>query len=87
MAGATILESFGDAMTELCLRSDGVEGLLRAYQSVDFLVALHPGDELEVTAEILAIGKTSRKIRCEAKKLLPKPITVAHAVATCVCRP
>ena len=86
VAGAKILELFGAAMTELCLKSDGVEGLLRAYESVDFLAPNHPGDELEITAEMLAVGKTSRKIRCEARRLSPDPRVVSRAVAPCVCR-
>ena len=35
--GAKILELFGDVATELCIRTDGDEGLFRAYESVEFL--------------------------------------------------
>ena len=42
VAGARILELFGDAATALCLRETRGrdEGLFRAYQSVDFLILL-----------------------------------------------
>lgn len=34
--GARILALFGDAATELLIRTDGDEGLFRAYEKVDF---------------------------------------------------
>ncbi len=96
--GARILALFGDAATELCIRHDGDEGLLRAYESVEVLAPTHAGDYLEVEAELLAVGNTSRKMRFEARKLvrprpdvsdsaadaLAEPIVVCRAVGTCV---
>jgi len=44
VAGATILKLFGDVATELTIRYDGDEGLLRAYDSVEFLAPVYAGD-------------------------------------------
>jgi 3-aminobutyryl-CoA ammonia-lyase len=93
--GAFVLKLFGDAATELLVRHDGDEGLFRAYASVDFLAPVHGGDYLEIEAEITKVGKTSREIRFEARKviapgvgstarLLEPPQVVARATGTCV---
>jgi len=96
--GARVLGLFGDVATELLVRLDGDEGLLRAYESVEFLAPLHAGDFVEVEGEIVSTGKTSRKIRFEARKVIaPRPdlsdsaaeavdppIVVCRAVGTCV---
>lgn len=93
--GAFVLKLFGDAATELLVRRDGDEGLFRAYSSVDFLAPVHAGDYLEVEAEIIRVGKTSREMRFEARKviaagdgssarLLDPPEIVARATGTCV---
>lgn len=95
--GAYILKLFGDAATELLIRHDGDEGLLRAYSSVDFLTPVVAGDYLEIEAEITRAGKTSREMRFEARKVitpargsgssarvLDPPVTVARATGTCV---
>src|ERR1700757_3857418 len=68
--GARMLALFGDLATELLIRLDGDEGLFRAYESVEFLAPVFAGDFLEVTAELLAMGKTSRKILFEARKVI-----------------
>lgn len=96
--GARVLGLFGDVATELLIRHDGDEGLFRAYDSVEFLAPLHAGDFVEVEGEIVATGKTSRKMRFEARKviaprpdlsdsaadLLDKPVVVCRASGTCV---
>ena len=96
--GARILALFGDAATELCIRHDGDEGLLRAYESVDVLAPTHAGDYLEVEAELVHAGNTSRRMRFEARKIirprpdvsdsaaeaLAEPVVVCRAVGTCV---
>ena len=100
--GAFVLKLFGDAATELLIRHDGDEGLFRAYSSVDFLAPVHAGDYLEVEAEITRVGKTSREMRFEARKViapastgssssaarvLDPPVVVARATGTCVVLP
>ncbi len=70
VAGAKILELFGDAATELCLRETAGkdEGLFRAYETVDFLKPVHSGDRVIVVARILKLGRTSRRLEFTAKK-------------------
>src|SRR5580693_6843688 len=98
--GARILALFGDVATELLIRLDGDEGLFRAYDSVEFLAPVFAGDFIEVTAELVGVGKSSRKIQFEARKvisnlrmpglapsaadLLIPPVTVARASGACV---
>lgn len=96
--GARILALFGDAATELCIRHDGDEGLLRAYDSVELLAPTFAGDYLEVEAELVKVGNTSRTMRFEARKLirprrdlsdsaaeaLAEPVVVCRATGTCV---
>ena len=97
--GAHIMKLFGDVATELTIRHDGDEGLLRAYENVEFLEPVHGGDFLEVTGKIVKVGNTSRKIIFEAFKIiapskktdqesacdvLEPPILVAKAVGTAV---
>jgi 3-keto-5-aminohexanoate cleavage enzyme len=98
--GARMLALFGDAATELLIRLDGDEGLFRAYETVEFLAPVFAGDYVEVSAELLMVSRTSRKVRFEARKViasargggasasaadvLDEPIVVARAVGTCV---
>ena len=96
--GARVLGLFGDVATELLIRQDGDEGLFRAYESVEFLAPLHAGDFIEVEGEIVSSGKSSRKMRFEARKyisprpdlsdsaadVLDAPVVVCRAVGTCV---
>ena len=97
--GAHIMKLFGDVATELTIRYDGDEGLLRAYEKVEFLEPVHGGDFLEITGKIVKVGNTSRKIIFEAFKIissskdvsqesacdvLKSPILVAKAIGTAV---
>ena len=97
--GAHIMKLFGDIATELTIRFDGDEGLLRAYENVEFLEPVYGGDFLEVIGKIVKVGNSSRKIIFEAFKiisssndpnqesacdLLESPILVAKDVGTSV---
>jgi len=96
--GARMLGLFGDVATELLVRLDGDEGLFRAYDEVEFLAPVHAGDFIEITGEFTAIGRTSRRMRFEARKVatpradisdsaaevLAEPIVVCRASGTCV---
>ena len=97
--GAHVMKLFGDVATELTIRYDGDEGLLRGYENVEFLEPVYGGDFLEVVGKIVKVGNTSRKIIFEAFKiitssndvnqesacdLLESPILVAKAVGTSV---
>ncbi|HEX7666655.1 MAG TPA: hotdog domain-containing protein, partial [Polyangiaceae bacterium] len=98
--GARMLALFGDLATELLIRLDGDEGLFRAYDAVEFLAPVFAGDYIEASAEIVKVGKTSRTMAFEARKvitnlrrpgvspsaaeILPEPIVVCRATGTCV---
>jgi len=96
--GSRMLQLFGDVATELLIRHDGDEGLFRAYDMVEFLAPVHAGDYIEAEGEITAVGKTSRKMRFEARKVvaprpdvsvsaadaLEQPVIVCRATGTCV---
>jgi 3-aminobutyryl-CoA ammonia-lyase len=93
--GAFVLKLFGDAATELLIRHDGDEGLFRAYSSVEFLAPVRGGDYLEVEAQITRVGRTSRDMRFEARRviapgegssarLVEPPEVVVRAAGTCV---
>jgi 3-aminobutyryl-CoA ammonia-lyase len=65
--GAYALGLFGDVATELCIRSDGDEGLFAAYDVVEFREPIRAGDVLEVTATIDRVGSRSRGVAFEAR--------------------
>ncbi len=96
--GARLLALFGDAATEICVRHDGDEGLFRAYESIEMVAPTYAGDFVEVEAELVTVGNTSRRLRFEARKVirprpdvsdsaadaLAEPIVVCRAVGTVV---
>lgn len=97
--GAKMLNLFGDVATELLIRSDGDEGLFVAYDKVEFLAPVHAGDYIEATGRIVRMGKTSRTMEFEARKViasaniegqasaadvLAEPVVVCRASGTCV---
>ena len=51
--GAYSLAAFGDVATEMCIRTDGDEGLFRAYESVEFLAPLYAGDWIEARGKMM----------------------------------
>ena len=96
--GARIMALFGDIATELLIRLDGDEGLFRAYDLVEFMAPVYAGDYIEAEGEIVKVGKTSRQMRFEARKviraapqindsaaeILDPPVLVCRAKGTCV---
>ena len=98
--GAHVLKLFGDVATELAIQCDGDEGLLAGYEKVELLAPIFAGDFIEATGRITRIGRTSRTIEFEARKvirprpdisdsaadMLDTPIVVARAVGTTVVR-
>ena len=96
--GAKILALFGDVATELLILNDGDEGLFRAYESVDFLAPLYAGDFIEVSAEMITLGNTSRKMQFTCHKyitarpdlsesaadLLKEAVLTTKAIGTCI---
>ncbi|MFY9738790.1 MAG: hotdog domain-containing protein [Candidatus Cybelea sp.] len=96
--GARMLALFGDVATELLIRMDGDEGLFAAYDSVEFLAPVFAGDFVEARGRIVKVGKTSRRMEFEARKViaarpeigesaadvLDPPVLVCRATGTCV---
>ncbi|AJE85962.1 acyl-CoA hydrolase [Streptomyces albus] len=70
VAGARVLELFGDVATYLTIRTDGDEGLLTGYSSVDFTAPVRAGDFLEVTGTVRHRGRLRRTIAFEARKVV-----------------
>jgi 3-aminobutyryl-CoA ammonia-lyase len=65
--GAFSLALFGDVATEVCIRTDGDEGLLAAYSDVQFLAPVRAGDVLEVQARVVRLGRRSRELALECR--------------------
>ena len=80
VAGARILGLFGDAGTALLLANDGVEGLLACYEDVQFKLPVRAGDTVDVVAELVGSGNTSRRISFEAS-VDGRAVCTARAVA------
>lgn len=58
--GAYGLGLFGDVATELCIQTDGDEGLFASYDDVQFRAPVRAGDVVEATAELVRVGTRSR---------------------------
>ena len=65
--GAYSLAAFGDVATELCIRTDGDEGLFASYSDVQFKAPVRGGDCIEIEAEIIRAGTRSRELRFEVR--------------------
>src|SRR3546814_6316360 len=65
--GAYSLAAFGDAATELCIRSDGDEGLFASYSDVQFHAPVRAGDVLEIEARVVRVGRRSRELAFEVR--------------------
>jgi 3-keto-5-aminohexanoate cleavage enzyme len=91
---ARVLALFGDVASELMIRLDGDEGVLRGYQQVEVLGPVFVGDFIEVTGVLTGMGNTSRQVAFEARKVISHlrsasaPSSAADALAepVCVCR-
>ena len=60
--GAFGLALFGDVATEICIRTDGDEGLFASYSQVQFLNEIRGGDVVEATGTVIRVGRRSREI-------------------------
>ncbi len=100
--GAYGLGLFGDAATDLCIRTDGDEGLFASYSDVQFRAPVRAGDVVEVTAELVRAGDRSRTIeltltvvargtatpeRPGAARVLPEPLVATTATGVVVVPP
>ncbi|MGY2703545.1 MULTISPECIES: 3-aminobutyryl-CoA ammonia lyase [unclassified Nocardioides] len=97
--GAYSLGLFGDVATEMCIRTDGDEGLFASYADVQFKAPVRAGDVLEITCELVRAGTRSRVLEftvhvvargaATAEKpgaavLLAEPIVATTATGTVV---
>ena len=99
--GAYVLGLFGDVATEACVRMDGDEGLFASYSDVQFRAAVRAGDVLEVSCEVTAMGRRSRRMSFEARvvcraepsrgpsaaRVLDPPLVAVTAAGTVVVPP
>jgi 3-aminobutyryl-CoA ammonia-lyase len=96
--GAYALGLFGDVATELCIRTDGDEGLFASYVDVQFRAPVRAGDVLEIEGRVVRMGNRSRTIEFEcrvvcrgrpdvsasAAEVLDPPIVAVTATGTVV---
>jgi len=96
--GAYVLGMFGDVATELCIRTDGEEGLFAGYEEVAFVAPVRAGDVLEATATVTRVGRRSRGVEFTARvvcraapqrgpsaaDVLAEPVVVVTAKGTVV---
>jgi 3-aminobutyryl-CoA ammonia-lyase len=96
--GAYVLAMFGDVATEVCIRTDGDEGLFAGYADVRFLAPVRAGDVLEATATVTRVGRRSRELALTARvvcraapqrsasaaEVLAEPVLVVRATGTVV---
>jgi len=96
--GAYSLGLFGDVATEMCIRTDGDEGLFASYSDVQFKAPVRAGDVLEVTCTIVRVGTRSRTLELEvrvvgrgrpdlaesAAEMLTEPLVATTATGTVV---
>jgi 3-aminobutyryl-CoA ammonia-lyase len=99
--GAYVLALFGDVATELCIRTDGDEGLFASYSDVQFQAPVRAGDVLEVVATVARVGTRSRdldlvaQVTCRgrpdvsasAAQVLNPPVVAVTARGTVVVPP
>jgi 3-aminobutyryl-CoA ammonia-lyase len=99
--GAYSLGLFGDVATEVCIRTDGDEGLFASYSDVQFKAPVRAGDLLEIVAEVVKVGSRSRTIEFRAvvvgrgrpevsesaAQLLDEPIVATTATGVVVVPP
>jgi 3-aminobutyryl-CoA ammonia-lyase len=99
--GAYSLGLFGDVATEVCIRTDGDEGLFASYSDVQFRAPVRAGDVLEIEAVVSRVGTRSRtldftvRVTCRgrgdlgesAAEVLEEPIVATIATGTVVVPP
>jgi len=97
--GAYSLGLFGDVATEMCIRTDGDEGLFASYSDVQFTAPVRAGDVLEIRCELTRAGTRSRVMdfavyvvargaatdeRPGAAEVLAEPVLATTATGTVV---
>ncbi len=85
--GAYVLGMFGDVATELCIRTDGDEGLFAGYTEVAFRAPVRAGDVLEATATVTRVGTRSRTVGFEARVVCRATPEVSPSAAAVLAEP
>lgn len=100
--GAYSLKLFGDVATEMCIVTDGDEGLFASYADVQFREPVRAGDVLEVVCTLARVGTRSRTLelavhvvargcptteRPGAAEVLVAPLVATTATGTVVVPP
>ena len=99
--GAYSLALFGDVATEVCIRTDGDEGLFAGYTDVRFLAPVMAGDVVQVEALVTRVGLRSRELelrvlvvcrgtadpRPSSAAVLDPPVVATTATGTVVVPP
>ena len=99
--GAYSLACFGDVATEVCMRTDGDEGLFASYSDVQFKAPVRAGDVIEIEAEVVRVGNRSRTLDLQvrviargrpdrsesAAELVEPPVVATTATGTVVVPP
>lgn len=97
--GAYSLALFGDVATEMCILTDGDEGLFASYSEVQFRAPVRAGDVLEISCTVTRVGTRSRELdlavhvvgrgrpteeRPGAAEMLDEPLLATTATGTVV---
>jgi 3-aminobutyryl-CoA ammonia-lyase len=100
--GAYSLKLFGDVATEMCIVTDGDEGLFASYGDVQFKEPVRAGDVLEISCTLTRVGTRSRTLdlavtvvargeptpECPgAARVLDEPLVATTATGTVVVPP
>lgn len=100
--GAYSLKLFGDVATEMCIVTDGDEGLFASYSDVQFKEPVRAGDVLEISCTLTRVGSRSRTLdlavrvvargeptqaRPGAASVLAEPLLATTATGTVVVPP
>jgi 3-aminobutyryl-CoA ammonia-lyase len=85
--GAYALGLFGDVATEMCIRTDGDEGLFASYADVQFLAPIRAGDVIEVSATVTRVGRRSRELAFEARVVCRATPSVSPSAAEVLIEP
>jgi 3-aminobutyryl-CoA ammonia-lyase len=85
--GAYVLGLFGDVATEMCIRTDGDEGLFASYSDVQFRAPVRAGDVLAVSATVTRVGTRSRELSFDAIVLCRAEPERGPSAATVLAEP
>jgi 3-aminobutyryl-CoA ammonia-lyase len=77
--GAWGLGLFGDVATEMCILTDGDEGLFASYSDVQFQAPVHAGDVVEAVATLIRVGRRSREMGFELRVVARGDATAGSA--------